>query len=272
MVAVDGAELFYTTRGAGPVCLVPSAIGTAPYERMMPAPLAECLRLVHVDLRGGGRSTGDAAVLTFDLVASDLEAVRVDLGVDRVAVLGHSILGMLAIEYGRRCPETVSHVIAVGTPPRGNMAEVAGAAQAFFAEDASDERKRLLRENLARLPETPTPMQAMIAQTPTRFFDALLDAAPLFAEAVSRPELLMHLMGTLAPSWDVSRDAATLRVPILIAHGRYDYTVPHRLWEGVTDILPDATFALFARSGHQPFFEEPERFAAMVRGGLAGSD
>ena len=82
----------------------------------------------------------------------------------------------------------------------------------------------------------------------------------------------MHLMGTLAPSWDVSRDAATLRVPILIAHGRYDYTVPHRLWEGVTDILPDATLALFERSGHQPFFEEPERFAAMMRGWVVGSD
>ena len=150
MVAVDGAELFYTVRGRGPVCLVPSAIGTRPYELMMPAPLTERLRLVHVDLRGGGRSTGHAADLTFDVLAGDFEAIRADLGVDRVAVLGHSILGMLAFEYGRRCPERVSHVIAVGTPPQGDMREVAAAAAGFFEEDASDERKRILRENLGR--------------------------------------------------------------------------------------------------------------------------
>ncbi|WP_437622988.1 alpha/beta fold hydrolase [Sorangium sp. So ce1151] len=28
--------------------------------------------------------------------------------------------------------------------------------------------------------------------------------------------------------------------------------------------LPDATLHLFEQSGHQPFFEEPERFAAAV--------
>jgi pimeloyl-ACP methyl ester carboxylesterase len=28
--------------------------------------------------------------------------------------------------------------------------------------------------------------------------------------------------------------------------------------------LPTATPAIFERSGHQPFYEEPERFAAVV--------
>ncbi len=52
-----------------------------------------------------------------------------------------------------------------------------------------------------------------------------------------------------------------MRVPILVAHGRYDYTVPHVLWDGIADTLPDATLQIFEQSGHQPFFEEPDRFA-----------
>jgi CheY-like chemotaxis protein len=72
--------------------------------------------------------------------------------VERVAVLGHSILGMLAIEYGRRRPASVSHVIAVGTPPRGDMVRLVAEGRAFFEANASEERKRLLRENLAALP------------------------------------------------------------------------------------------------------------------------
>jgi proline iminopeptidase len=135
---------------------------------------------------------------------------------------------------------------------------------AFFEEDASDERKRRLRENLAALSAGATPGQTMFAQTPMRFFDARLDAAPLFAESVVRPRLLGHLLGTLAPAWDVTAGAGPLRVPILIAHGRYDYVVPYRLWDGVAERLPGATFRLFERSGHQPFFDEPDRFAEVV--------
>ncbi len=120
-VSVEGAELFYSTRGSGPACLVLSAIGTEPYKHLTPPQLSHRLRLVYVDLRGGGRSTGEASDLTFDVLAADLEAIRVDLGLDRIAVLGHSILGVLAIEYGRRFPASVSHVVVVGTPPTGDM-------------------------------------------------------------------------------------------------------------------------------------------------------
>jgi len=108
IVSAKGAELFYSTRGQGPACLVLSAIGTRPYERMTPPELSDRLKLVYVDLRGGGRSTGDPADLTFDVLADDLEAVRIDLGVEKIAVLGHSILGILAFEYGRRRPASVS--------------------------------------------------------------------------------------------------------------------------------------------------------------------
>jgi proline iminopeptidase len=111
----------------------------------------------------------------------------------------------------------------------------------------------------------------MLAHAPMRFFDARFDAVPLFAEADRRPGLLMHILGTLAPAWDVTAEAGSLRVPILVAHGRYDYTVPHVLWRGVVERLPTATLEIFDRSGHQPFFEEPERFATLLADWMAGT-
>lgn len=268
-VSVPGADLFYSTRGSGPACLVLTGIGTKPYERLMPPPLPDRFRLVFVDLRGSGQSTGEPTELTFDVLARDLEAVRMDLGVEKIAVLGHSILGMLAIEYGRRRPENVSHVIAAGTPPIGDMARVAAKAADFFERDASAQRRQILRDNLAALPAGASLTQAILAQTPTRFFDARLDAAPLFAEAVRRPALLGHVLGTLAPSWDVTVGADALRVPIFLAHGRYDYTVPYTLWEGIPPKIPDATMRIFEKSGHHPFFEEPDQFAAALTDWMA---
>jgi proline iminopeptidase len=269
-ISVDGAELHYSTLGSGSPCIVLSAIGTKPYIRMTAAALSGRQELVYVDLRGGGQSTGTAADLTFDVLAADLEAVRGELGAERVAVLGHSVLGILAIEYGRRCPKAVSHVIAVGTPPVLDWPRLAADSARFFDADASDARKGVLQENLARLPQGATPGQGMLAQTPMRFFDPRFDAAPLFAESEFRPELLTHVMGTLVNGWDIRSGSDSLSVPLLIAHGRYDYTVPYVLWEGVADTLPRTTMRLFDRSGHQPFLEEPEAFGAAVVDWMVG--
>ena len=260
-VSVNGAELYYSTQGSGPTCLVLSAIGSEPYKRLTQQHLSGRLRLAYVDVRGGGRSTGNPADLTFEVLAGDLEAIRGELGVDQVAVLGHSILGALAIEYGRRRPASVSHVIAVCSPPSGDMASVGAKSAAFFEEHASEERKQLLKENLASLSEGASMGETMHAQTPMRFYDARFDAVPLFAEADVRPGLLQHIMGTLTPGWAIRAESSSLRVPIFIALGRHDYVVPHVLWDGVADTLPNTTLRLFEKSGHQPFFEEPQVFA-----------
>ena len=58
-------------------------------------------------------------------------------------------------------------------------------------------------------------------------------------------------------------------MPILLAHGRYDYISPYTMWDGIVGALPDATMRLFERSGHQTFFEEPQRFVEVVRDWMA---
>jgi proline iminopeptidase len=98
-----------------------------------------------------------------------------------------------------------------------------------------------------------------------RFYDPRFNALPLFAEAEFKPQLFEHILGRLTSTWNVSIGREELRVPILLAHGRYDYAIPYTMWNGITETLPDATLHLFERSGHQTFFEEPERFAEVVR-------
>jgi proline iminopeptidase len=164
----------------------------------------------------------------------------------------------------------VSHAIVVGTPPKGDMAALVAQSTAYFQAHASDERKQLLQENLSKLPPGTPPGQAVFAQTPMRFFDPRFDAPALFTGANPRPEILMHLMSTLGPTWNATA-GADLRTPLLIAHGRHDYTVPHVLWDDVIIRLSTATKRVFDRSGHQPFVEEPERFTSEVTSWLGDS-
>jgi proline iminopeptidase len=271
VVSVNGAELFYSTRGTGVPCIVPCLLGVKPYEKLTPSPLTDFFQFIYVDLRGGGKSTGNPADLTFDVLASDFEAVRADLGVERVAVLGYSIVGVLAIEYGRRCPQSVSHVIAAGTPPSGDIPQLVKAGTEFFEADGSEERKTILKENYAKLPPGTSPEQAVFAQAPLRHFDPRFDAVPLFAEADFKPALFQHVLGPLTATWDVTANMESLTVPLLVAHGRYDYVSPYTMWDGIIETLPHATRHIFQRSGHQTFFEEPERFVEVVRAWMAQS-
>jgi proline iminopeptidase len=267
-VPSEGAELAVSVRGAGPLCLVMSSIGSAPYQRQLPAALDSHLTLAFVDLRGTGRSTGAITDLTFDRAAQDLDAVRAALGAERAVVFGHSVLGAVAIEAGRRLPRTLTQVVAVGAPADGDMVALQGRQRAFFEADASPERKQLLQQNLAALTPASRPEQFLFAQTPMRFFDPRFDAAPLFEGAVTNPPVLAHLMGALVGPWKMAGAAPPLSVPLLLAHGRHDYIVPWVEWQPLLAQLPTATFQLFERSGHQPFCEEPDRFTSVLTGWL----
>jgi proline iminopeptidase len=251
--------LFHTTRGDGPrTLLVITPIGAGPYEKML-RPM-DGFRQVFVELRGSGRSPGKPEEMTWDVMCDDLDEVARASGgggEQKVIAFGHSISGMLALEYARRRPASVAGVIAVGTPPFGHMTKLAAAAQKFYLADASDERKQILAANMAKLGKDATPAESMLAQTPMRFFDPHTDAAPLFADSAP-PMLVRHILMSLAPSWE----AAAPGVPVFLALGRTDYTVPYTTWDGIT--IDGVTKQIFEKSGHQPFFEEPELFAASV--------
>ncbi len=126
-----------------------------------------------------------------------------------------------------------------------------------------DDLGRLLMD-AAKLTPTPDVDQTMYAQTPMRFHDMAVDPAPLFDGAISRPDLLMHLMGTLAPAWNIEHELDALTMLTLLLHGRSGYVVPHVLWDGIPASFPNATFHLFEGSGHQPFVEEPAAFTDVV--------
>ena len=271
LARADGAELFYTTRGNGPACLVPSGIGTGPYERQTPPQLSDRLKLVYVDLRGSGRSTGEPTDLNFDVLADDLETIRLDLRVERIAVLGHSILGMLAIEYARRCPASVSHVITVCTPPSGDLAGYRRRPR------LSSRRTRRRIESRPCVTTWPGCRQthrgcrpssltrqcafATLASTPPRCLRRRCPGRRFSCTSWGR----WPAAGTSAPAPTATR--ATLRRSRALRLRRP--ALPMGRHHGQA---PNATLQLFEQSGHQPFFEEPDRFAAAVTDWMASQD
>src|SRR5439155_19360205 len=79
-------------------------------------PLGDLLRLVYYDHRGNGRSgRPPVETLTLAQLAADADALRAHLGLEKVAVLGHSYGGCVALQYALRYPRRLSHLFLVGT-------------------------------------------------------------------------------------------------------------------------------------------------------------
>ena len=267
IVEVEGAHLRYRIEGDGQPCLV---VGSSIYyPRVFSQDLREHLQLIFVDLRHFAASdpsfTPDR--ISVGTYADDIERVRQTLRLGDVVVMGHSIHGTIALEYARRYPEHVRGVVVIGAPPRRSDDEPAPSDRLWEA-DASEERKEILARQLAELtPEvraTLSPadlfVRSYVANGPRYWYDPAYDCSWLWDGVVPNMPVIERLFGELFKTYDLPQGPAQITLPVLIAHGRYDYSAPYTLWEEHRHTLPRHTYALFERSSHTPPLEEPERF------------
>lgn len=259
----DGFELEFFREGSG----IPMLVVAAPnyYRRVLPQSLRDCFEIVFCDLRLWTPSPPgfDLTTVTRDTYSDDIEAVRQAVGLDRPVIFGHSIHGTLALEYARRYPEQTRGVVAVGAHPVGYN-ELWKAEAEFFQADAEPARLKAHERNLAsrRVPTTLDNRQDFIDQYVANaaifWFDPTFDATELWEETEPNLPVFSHLIGKLYQDYRL----APLDVPVFLAQGRYDYDVPSYLWDEPRKRLLNHQYYQYARSGHTPPFEEPERFAS----------
>ncbi len=120
-LAVDGAELFFTTHGSGrPLLLMHGGLGPDhTYFRPWLDSLGDQIELVYYDHRGGGRSSRLERFegTTHETLVEDADRLRAHLGHDKLVLLGHSYGGMLALEYALRHQERLDGLILCCTAP-----------------------------------------------------------------------------------------------------------------------------------------------------------
>lgn len=109
-----GARLFYRVDGkpdGAPLVLLNSlGSGTGLWDPVMPA-LGARYRILRMDKRGHGQSTGTPGAYTMAMLADDTRAVMDAAGFERATVGGISIGGMIAMQLALDTPERVERLI-----------------------------------------------------------------------------------------------------------------------------------------------------------------
>ena len=203
--------------------------------------------------------------LTLGQLADDGDALRSHLGYEKVAVLGHSFGGCVALQYALRYPQHVARLLLVGTTAAWDYAEEI-VAELHRRSPGADVLTAFL--------DVPTDDaefargQKLVATTlgfhtfdPPRV-ERLFGSTIWSAAACARSRELMA-------DCNVASRLGDIDVPTLILTGRYDFFCPPSQGARLHRGIRASELVLFERSGHYPFVEEPDRFRAVVRRWLA---
>jgi len=277
--SIDGTRIHYLVEGEGLPCMIPSLAGTPIYERTFSANLRKHLKLIFVELRGNRSDVGDVSSLTLDKMVDDLDNLRAELRLERVAVLGHSGHGFIPLRYATRHPYSISQSVLVGAVPAFD-ARVIAEQERHWAMLASEERKQALAYNRERVRDVlskATGEEAVVinyvANGPLFWYDARFDCTRLWEGNSSSAKIYRHFWGTGGEfsKFDPAVEFPKVRCPVLIASGVFDFAGVPTAWHKVKDLLPNHTYRVFEKSGHFPHFEEQALFDATLLEWLKGN-
>ena len=273
-IASGRFHLRYAIEGTGtPTIVVGSALY---YPRAFSKNLRRHLRMVFMDHRGFAASPGPADTTAFalDTLIDDIERVRKALRLGRIAVVGHSGHAFMALEYAKKYPTNVSHVIMIGIAPDLSAAS-AEAIENNWLASASTERKAVMADNLRRLPDDKLAelppgqrfIKTYIRNGPRAWYDPRFDSSPLWAGVDINMDMVNHVWGHIFRDIDITRGLKIFDRPVFLALGRYDFLVaPPSKWDPLRPLFKNLTVRIFEHSGHTPQYEEPTFFdAELVR-------
>ena len=123
---VNGVQLHYVEGGSGlPLVCLPGWPQTWYSYRPVAVELAKAYRVIIVDIRGMGSSEKPASGYDKKTMSTDIFKLIEQLGLPKVAIMGHDIGGMVAMSFAFNYPEFTDKLIVLdGSHPTEGMMQM----------------------------------------------------------------------------------------------------------------------------------------------------
>lgn len=279
---VNGHRTWYRVcagGGVGDPLLVLHGGPAIPHDYLLPLQrLAERGRtVVFYDQLGCGGSDrpDDPALFTFETYLTEIDAVRGELDLDHVHLLGHSWGGILTLEYTLRGADGLRSLVLASAP--ASVRRLVDEQLSVLERDQGIEARRTAERHTAAGTVDDPEFRAVVDEF---FHRHMMNRRPWPAELTRAFErmggeayaAMWGTGGQFRPGgdlagWDVRDRLGTIAEPALLTHGRHDY-ITVALGEELQRSLRDARMVVFEDSGHLAFLEETEQYLDVVEGFL----
>ena len=267
----DGTELTYRVAGDGPqlVCL-PGGPGRAAEYLGDLGGLARSRRLILLDPRGVGQSAAPADPATFrvDRLVSDVESLRIHLGLDLMDLLAHSAGANLGTLYAAAHPQHLSGLILV-TPGLAAVG-VEGTEEELRAGLASRAAEPWYPGALAAMEKIIAGDRSLDAFRASRpFYYGRWDGAAQAHATVGVSERHQaaregFFAGAVIDPPATRAALQKLTAPVLLYAGGLDPMVPPEQARAAAPLFNDATVVVQPGAGHFPWIDDPATFTAAI--------
>ncbi|MGC9969550.1 MAG: alpha/beta hydrolase [Bryobacteraceae bacterium] len=249
---LDGYRIHYQSIGSGKravVFLSGWGCDTSLWRNQVPA-LARYGRLLLVDLPGHGRSDKPDIPYTISLFTRAVNAVLDDAHVEKAAVAGHSMGGMVAYQFAREHPEKTIALIWVdgtfGVPINVDqqIAEFLSRAKEFRSPDYKEKVSGFIDQLF--VPATPATVREEVRQS-----------------ILATPQ---HVLASCQEGFATRAtfEHEVLNVPAFAVFS--DFWHPERFMDTFKKYLPRLEYEVLSGVGHYPMLEKPaETNAALAR-------
>ena len=264
-IRANGIRIEFESHGAGRPLVLIAGLG---YDRWMwhrmIAPLAAHFRVIAFDNRGVGGSDQPKGPYSASMMAADTAGLLRALGIERAAVMGHSMGGFVAQALAVEYPQLVERLILSATNFGGpNHVPISPEALVVMMDTRADPLERL--RNGIRVSTAPG-----FAEREPAFIDAWLAyraAHPVDGEAYAA-QLAVGL-SLLPEDAGFEHRLAGVSAPSLILFGENDKVVPPENATLLARQLPKCAVVILPGAGHLFPFEVPEAAASAVIGFLS---
>ncbi len=255
---LDGTKLHWRDAGRGTdavLLLHAFPLHSGMWARQIEA-LSATHRVVAPDYPGLGGSAGSHEASTMGLLASEVRTLLAHLRIERVAVVGLSMGGYLALELWRQAPGLFTGLALCDTKAGADSAEAA-AGRETFAKSALAHGLHWVAEQMAPKLLKPSPDAAALAEVRT----LIGGGTPVGVAAAARG---------MAVRPDSTATLASITCPTLVVVGEEDGLTPPAEAEKLVAGIRGARLARIPGAGHLSNLEQPAAFNQALVGFVAG--
>lgn len=231
--------------------------------------LAQRRQIVFYDQRGVGESKliNPKAEQTMAAQVADIEAIRVKLGVHQVCLLGDSWGGFVSMGYAAAHPEHVEMLVLVDSVDAYWDKSIELFTQVFPDIRPRDPKTgETTGDSVLDDKESLRKYFRMLFYNQENFAKVMAAMPPDLGANLGIYETVENAMGDL----DLRPAIRKFNFPTLVTNGRFDVNEPPITAWNIYHAIPHAKFVIFEKSGHLPFYEEPEKFVQVVGDFLGG--
>lgn len=266
-VTIHGHQRAFVKTGSGPALLLLHGLGCDhttwdPVIRQ----LAKKYTVIAPDLLGHGQSDKPRADYSVGGYANGMRDLLTVLGVDKVTVVGHSLGGGVAMQFGYQFPERTERIILVA--PGGLGPEVTPLIRAVSLPGFNQVMGLLTLPGVRHLGKAGLHALARTGLTATHDLDEVAEIYESFHDPRAR-KAISHVVRAVVDTRGqlvtmVDRAYLTQAMPMLVVWGEQDMVIPVKHARTAATVAPGAMVEVLGNSGHFPHKDHPERFVKIV--------